>query len=116
MNFLIRFFLTALIAYILSLLLQPHIDIRSYGAALAFVFILGAVNIFVKPFLVILTLPITVLTLGIFLIVLNVLMVMLAARITSGIYIENFWWAFAFSIMLSFFSTALSNWGKGRRR
>lgn len=116
MNFLIRFFLTALIAYVISLLLQPHIDIRSYGAALAFVLILGVVNIFIKPILLVLTLPITILTLGIFLIVLNVLMVMLAARITSGIYIENFWWAFAFSLMLSFFSTALANWGKSRRR
>jgi len=108
MKFLIRFFLTSLVAYILSLLLQPHIMIKDYGAALVFVLVLSLVNIFLKPLLVILTLPITVLTLGIFLIVLNVLMVMLAARLTSGIFIENFWWALAFSVMLSFFSTAIA--------
>lgn len=115
MNFIVRFLLTALIAYVLSLLLQPHIVISSYGAALIFVLILGLVNVIVKPILVILTLPITLITLGIFLIVLNVLMIMLAAKLTNGISIQNFWWALIFGIMLSFFSTALSNWGKTRR-
>lgn len=109
MNLLVRFLLTALVAYIISLLLQPHIEIKDYGAALVFVLVLGIVNIFIKPLLVILTLPFTILTLGLFLIVLNVLMVMLAGKITSGIYIQNFWWALIFSIMLSFFTTAISD-------
>lgn len=115
MNFIVRFLLTALIAYVLSLLLQPHIIIKSYGAALIFVLILGLINVIVKPILIILTLPITIITLGLFLIVLNVLMVMLAAKLTNGFYIQNFWWALLFGIMLSFFSTAMSNWGKRRR-
>lgn len=99
--------MSALVAYILSLLLKPHILIKDYGVALAFVLVLGLLNALLKPLLVLLTLPITLLTLGLFLIVLNVLMVLLAAKILNGIYIESFWWALAFSFMLSFFSTAL---------
>lgn len=109
MNLLVRFLLTALVAYIISLLLQPHIEIKDYGAALVFVLVLGIVNIFIKPLLIILTLPFTIITLGLFLIVLNVLMVMLAGKITSGIYIQNFWWALIFSVMLSFFTTAIAD-------
>lgn len=113
MNLLIRFLLTALVAYVLSLLLQPHIEMKDYGSAMLFVLVLGLVNIFLKPILLILTLPITAVTLGLFLIVLNVLMVMFAGYLTSGIYIQNFWWALIFSVLLSFFSTAVSG-GKNR--
>lgn len=113
MNLLIRFLLTALVAYVLSLLLQPHVEIQDYGSALVFVLILGLINTLLKPVLLILTLPITVLTLGLFLIILNVLMVMFAGYLTSGIYIQNLWWALIFSVLLSFFSTAVSG-GKNK--
>jgi putative membrane protein len=111
MKFLARLIITSFVAFGLSFLLNPHIRIKDYGAALIFVLILGLINILLKPVLLILTLPITVLTLGIFLIVLNVLMVMLAAHFTSGIYLESFWWALIFSVMLSFFSSILANLG-----
>lgn len=111
MKFLTRFLITALVAFGLSFMLKPHIVINDYGAALIFVLILGLINVIIKPVLIVLTLPITILTLGIFLIVLNVLMVMLAANLTSGIYIQNFWWAVIFSLLLSFFSAVFSKLG-----
>lgn len=107
-NLILKFFLTALIAYILSQIMEPHILIRTYDKALWFVLALGVINLFIKPILLILTLPVTILTLGLFLIVLNVLMVMLASKMVDGIYIENFWWGLIFSALLSVFSTSLT--------
>ena len=112
MKFLIKLLVTAAVAYGLSLLLTPHIRIDSYEAALIFALVLAFLNAIVKPILIILTLPITILTLGIFLIVINVLVIMLAGKFVSGIHIEGFLWAFIFGILLSILSSALNKLGK----
>ena len=112
MNFIIRLLITAAVAYGLSIILSPHIRIDSYSSALIFVLILGILNAIVKPILVLLTLPITILTLGIFLLVINVLMVILADKFISGIYIDGFLWAFIFGILLSVLSSVINNWFK----
>ena len=109
MKFIVRLLITAVIAYGLSLLLQPHIVINSYGTALIFVIVLALLNAIVKPLLIILTLPITILTLGIFLLIINVLMVILAGKLVDGIHIHGFLWAFIFGLLLSFASSTVSN-------
>lgn len=108
MRFIIRLLITAAVAYGLSMILDPHIRIDSYSTALIFVLILGILNAIIKPILIILTLPITILTLGIFLLVINVLMVLLAGKFLSGIHIDGFFWAFIFGILLSVLSSAIS--------
>jgi putative membrane protein len=108
MNFLIRLLITAAVAYGLSMILNPHIVIDSYGTALIFSLILAFLNAILRPILIFLTLPITILTLGIFLLIINVLMVMLADRIVNGIHIQSFLWAFIFGILLSFLSSAIT--------
>lgn len=57
MNFIIKLLITAVVAYGLSMILEPHIVIDSYWTALIFVLILGILNTIVKPLLIILTLP-----------------------------------------------------------
>ena len=109
MKFIVRLLVTALIAYALSKLLQPHIVIDSYSTALLFVLVLAVLNAILKPILIILTLPITILTLGIFLLIINVCMILLAGKFVSGIHINGFWWAFIFGILLSFISSAINN-------
>jgi putative membrane protein len=91
------------------MVLKPHIVIDSYGTAIIFVLVLGILNAIIKPLLIILTLPITILTLGLFLLVINVLMVLLAGKFVSGIHIDGFFWAFIFGILLSFISSTFSN-------
>lgn len=108
MKFIFRLLVTAVIAYGLSLLLQPHIVIDSYETALIFVIVLAILNAIVKPLLIILTLPITILTLGIFLLIINVLMVILAGKLVDGIHIHGFLWAFIFGLLLSFASSTVS--------
>jgi putative membrane protein len=108
MNIIIRILVSALVAYLLSMIMKPHIVIDSYLTALIFVVVLGILNAIVKPILVILTLPITIITLGIFLLIINVCMVLLAGRFVAGIHIGGFWWAFIFGILLSFITSAIT--------
>lgn len=109
MKFFIRLLITAAVAYGLSIILTPHVKIDSYLTALCFAFILAILNAIVKPILILLTLPITILTLGIFLLVINVLMILLADKLVYGIHIEGFLWAFVFGLLLSLISSALVN-------
>lgn len=115
MKFLVRLLITAVVAYGLSMILKPHIIIDSFSTALVFVIVLGILNAIVKPILILLTLPITILTLGIFLLIINVLMVILADKFVDGIHIDGFWWAFIFGILLSFLSSAISKSQKRER-
>jgi putative membrane protein len=109
MKFVIRLLITAAVAYGLSMILSPHILIDSYITAIIFSLVLAFLNAILKPILIFLTLPITILTLGIFLLVLNVLMIMLADKLVDGIHIQGFLWAFIFGILLSLISSSLTN-------
>lgn len=106
MSIIIRWLVTAAIAFGLSQLLSGiHID--TYWTALVFALILGIANLIVKPILVILTIPLTIITLGLFLFVINALMVLLASKLVDGIKVDGFWWALLFSLLLSFISSLL---------
>jgi putative membrane protein len=109
MKFIIRLLITAAIAYGLSLVLTPHVQIDSFATSLIFCLVLAFLNSILKPILVILTLPITVLTLGLFLLVINVLMILLARNLVNGIHIDGFLWAFIFGLLLSVLSSAFSS-------
>ncbi len=106
MNFIIRLFVTAAVAYGLAYILKGiHID--TYWTALIFALVLAIVNLIIRPILVILTIPLTIITLGIFLFVINALMVLLAAKLVDGIAIDGFWWALLFGLLLSIVSSLL---------
>lgn len=106
MNFILRLFITALVAYGLSTLLSG-VHIPDFKDALIFALVLGLLNLFIKPLLVILTFPITIVTLGLFLFVINALIILLADKLMDGITIDSFWWALLFSLLLS----AISSFG-----
>ncbi|WP_439487270.1 phage holin family protein [Algoriphagus sp.] len=84
-----------------------HIDTFMTGFLLAAVIIL--INITLKPVLIVLTLPITLLTLGIFLLVINALMIMLADHIIPGFTVDGFWWAVLFAIVVSIINSLFGN-------
>lgn len=107
MKFIVHLVITAAVVYGLSMILTPHVRINSFFTALVFALVLAILNSIVKPVLIILTLPITIVTLGFFLLVINVLMILLADKLVSGIYIQGFLWAFIFGLLLSFISSAL---------
>ena len=104
MNFIIRLLVTAAVAYGLAYLLKGiHID--SYWTALVFALVLAVVNLIVRPLLIILTIPLTIITLGLFLFVINALMVLLASKVVDGITVDGFWWALLFGLLLSIVSS-----------
>lgn len=100
----IRFLLSGL-AVLLTGYLLPGVHVEHFGYALLVAIVLSIVNVLVKPILVILTIPITILTLGLFLLVINALIIMLVDALTPGFSVEGFWWALAFSLILSLFNS-----------
>ena len=99
MNFIKSLLLNGLIVFFLSWLL-PGVGVSDYFTAIWVGLLLGVVNFFVKPLLVILTIPITILTLGLFLIVLNGMMVLLVDAMSMGFSVDGLGWAMLFSILL----------------
>lgn len=91
------------VAYVL-----PGIVIGSFWSAMLAALVLGLLNTLVKPLLILLTLPITIVTLGLFLLVLNALVFWLAGSLFKGFQVEGFWWAVAGAILYSVISSLFS--------
>ena len=100
MNIIIRLLVTAAVAYGLTHILSG-VHITDFKAAIIFAFVLAILNAIVKPILVILTIPITIITLGFFLLVINALIILLADKLMDSIAVDGFWWAFIFSLLLT---------------
>lgn len=81
-------------AYIL-----PGVSVDTFTAALVAALILGIVNTLIRPILVLLTLPITVLTLGLFVLVINAALVLFTSNIVPGFFVASFSWAILFGIV-----------------
>ena len=115
MYFLLKILIIAAVSYGLAYVLKG-VDVDSFWTALIFAVVLTALNFFVKPILVILTLPVTILTLGLFLFIINAVVVLLASRFVDGISIANFWWGLIFSLLLTIIMTILDKQLKGGSR
>ncbi|MGB5242268.1 MAG: phage holin family protein [Lutimonas sp.] len=101
MKLILKFLLSALAVLILEYILKPHITVDSITTALILAVVLSLLYGLLKPLLVILTLPITILTLGLFLLVINAVIILIASKLISGFHVDGFWWAMLFSILLS---------------
>ena len=88
-----------------ALLLVAHlytgVTVASFGSALVAAFVLGLFNTLVRPLLVLLTLPVTILTLGLFLFVINALTFQMASGLLDGFHVTGFWQALLGSILYS---------------
>lgn len=93
-------FVVSIIAIIVAAYVMPGVDVTVLGAVVLAI-VLGVLNVFVKPILTILTLPVTILTLGLFSLVINALLIMLADIIVPGFSVGGFWTALLFSVVLS---------------
>lgn len=107
MMHLIVYWVVITVAILAAAFILPGIHVRSLGSALAAAAVLGLLNMFIKPILVFLTLPITIVTLGLFVIVINALLLMLAGSIVSGFEIMSFWWAVGGAIIVSIVTSLL---------
>ena len=106
MRFLIRIIVIAVVSFALAQVLKG-IKIDTFWTAIVFALVLAILNIFIKPLIILLTLPVTILTLGLFLFIVNALVVLLASKFVDGITISSFGWALLFSLILSFVTSIL---------
>ena len=107
MKLILRLLITAAIAFILARIL-PGIEVSSYGTAIWFAIVLGLLNIFLKPLLILLTLPLTLVTFGLFLFVINTITVLVASDWVKGFKIHSFGDGLLFSVILSFITSLIS--------
>ncbi len=111
MNFILKVLLSAAAVLLIGNLLSGvHVD--SFMIAVIVALVLGFLFAFLKPILVILTLPVTIVTLGLFLLVINTLLILLADKIVTGFSVDGFWTAMIFSILLSIAQSILHSFVK----
>lgn len=108
MNLLIKILVNGLAVFATAYIL-PGVHVENFVTAIIVGIVLGIINAFVKPLLVILTLPITIVTLGLFYFVLNALLILVVSQIVPGFTVASFWWALLFSLVISIVSWFLNS-------
>jgi putative membrane protein len=108
MGFIIKILIIAVAAYFAAWLL-PGIDITGLKSALIVALVFALLNTFVKPILVLLTIPITIITLGLFLLVINIIIVYLTAYFVDGFTVNGILSALLFSLIVSVVSSILES-------
>lgn len=106
LSIVLHWVLTALILMLVDAL-TPGITISSFGTAMIAAFVMGLVNFFIRPFLLLLTLPLNLLTLGLFSFVINALMFGLVAWLVPGFEVSNFLSALMGSLLLALMTGVL---------
>lgn len=100
MKLLLRLLVTAALVLLLSNLLTG-VHVANFGTAVIVAVVLGLLNVFIKPILVLFTLPVTIVTLGLFLLVINAIIIILCTYIVGGFAVDSFLTALIFSVILS---------------
>ncbi|HEX9631509.1 MAG TPA: phage holin family protein [Gemmatimonadales bacterium] len=106
LQFLLHLVVTAILLFVVGKIVSG-IDVRDAKAALWGALVLGIANAIVRPVLVLLTLPLTIITLGLFLFVVNAVMLMLAAALVDGFKVRGFGSALVGSVLLSVLNLAV---------
>ncbi|MFA6091470.1 MAG: phage holin family protein [Elusimicrobiota bacterium] len=100
MKILINILVSSVAVFVTARLL-PGVTVEGFGTAIVVAVVLGLVNAFLAPALLLLTLPLNMLTLGLFTFVIIGMLVMLTAHVVPGFRVAGFWWALAFALVLS---------------
>jgi len=106
MKYILRLLLSAVAVVVLSKVL-PNVSVDTYVTALIVALALSLLNFIVRPILVILTLPVTILTFGLFLLVINAIIIKLADHFVDGFNVDGWLWAIVFSLLLSLLQSIL---------
>ncbi|MCS4237559.1 putative membrane protein [Myroides gitamensis] len=101
MSFIVRLLVTTALVVFLCWLL-PGVHVVGWTSALWVAVVMGLLNMFLRPVLVFMTLPATIVTMGLFLFVINAVIIMLSAYFVDGFQVNGFWYALLFSLILAF--------------
>jgi len=108
MKIFIELFIKALAVFVTAYILSAGITVPTIWMSIVVAIVLGVLNTFLKPLLLLLTLPVNILSLGIFTFFVNAFIVMLASWIIPGFVVVSFWWAMLFSVILCVVSMFLN--------
>ncbi|NMM49320.1 phage holin family protein [Marinigracilibium pacificum] len=111
MKFIFKIIITALAVFAGAYII-PGVHTESFSVALILALVLTVLNVTIKPLLVILTIPITIVTLGLFLLVINALIILLADYLVSGFSVSGFWTALLYSIVVSIMVSIFESFDK----
>lgn len=100
MKLIVRLLITTFLVVVIAHFL-PGITVVNFESALYVALVLGLLNAFLKPVLILLTLPATIFTLGLFLLVINAIIILIGDYLLQGFNVNGFWNALFFSIILS---------------
>ena len=106
MNFILKIVLTAVAVLVIAHFL-PGVSVVNFTSSVIVAIVLALLRVTIKPLLIILTLPVTIVTLGLFLLVTNALIILLADNLIDGFNVTGFWIALIFSLILSVFESIL---------
>lgn len=108
MNMLIRLIVSA-IAIAVTAYLLPGVHVVGTQTYFVLAIVLAVINMFIRPVLLLLTLPLSIMTLGLFSVVLNALLILGATYIVPGFSVDSFLWALAFGVVLALVSAVLKH-------
>ena len=115
MNTLVRFLLLGIAVLLTSYLLDSGVHVKNFGQALLVAIVLSIANVIVKPILILFTIPITILSLGLFLLVINAIIILIVDYFVPGFSVDGFWWALAFSLIMSIFGSMIDDLLKDKK-
>jgi putative membrane protein len=95
------------LATILAAYILPGVQISSVAAAILTAVVIALLNSFIRPILIVITLPFTILSMGLFLLIINALIILLASGLVSSFHVDGFWSALLFSLLLTLFNYLL---------
>ena len=108
MKLIIKLLISAFAVIIIAKFL-PGVTLDSYTTAIIVAVVIAILNVLVKPILIILTLPITIVTLGLFLLIINAIIIKLASNLIDGFAVDSMWIALLFSILLYVLQSILNS-------
>jgi len=106
MKLILKLLLTAVAVFVLAEILTG-VQVAGYGSAVVVAIVLALLRLIVKPILIILTLPITIITFGVFLLFINAIIILMASYLLGSFHVSSIWWALLFSLLLAFFQAIL---------
>lgn len=115
-NLLIKLIVSTLSVFITAWILGDAVSLDGFGSAILVAVVLTVFNVTLRPVLVFLTLPATLVTFGLFLFVINAIIIMAADHLIGGFSVANFWWALLFSLVLSVVNGLLYGLGENSKR
>ena len=111
MGLILKLIVNALAVFAAAYIL-PGVSVESFTTAIIVAIVLGVLNLVVKPVLILLTIPITLLTLGLFLLIINALIVLLCDSLISGFEVDGLLYALLFSLVVSLISAVMESLAK----